>query len=74
MVLECEEGENVRRLENTGRGAGANGKLTDTEVLKSLRRTMQIWRLGGEDEVVVDVTALNAEEVAEKVGLFVNAK
>ncbi|KAK4635950.1 hypothetical protein CLAFUW4_01321 [Fulvia fulva] len=63
VVLECDEGENVRRLESEGR---KGGKLRDAEVLLEYRRKYHggIWKFGDEDELVLDVTNLAPAEAA----------
>lgn len=58
IVLDCELEENVRRLTSTKRMGGAGKKLTDPEMLRGWRERegREIFRFGGEDELVVDVT------------------
>jgi hypothetical protein len=73
VVLECEVGKNLRRLMDEGRGKG-NGKLTDPEVLLELRRTYEIWKFGGKDELVVDVTFRSPGEVAGVILDFVEGR
>lgn len=63
VVLECEEGENVRRLECVGR---TGGKLRDAEVLLEHRRKYDggVWKFGDDDEMVLDVTNVAPQEAA----------
>ena len=75
VVLECEIEENVRRLLSPGRGEVGKGKLRDEAVLRDLSETMgQIWRFGGDNEIVVDATEKSAEEVADIVLTFVKQR
>lgn len=74
IVLECEVGENVWRLISGGRGCGRNGKLTDVGVLRALRSGGEIWKFGGEDELVVDVKHLSAETSAKAIVEFLVAR
>lgn len=75
IVLECDIEENVRRLTCAGRGGCENGKLTDAGVLRGIRAGgVEIWRFGGMDEFVLDVSAISAEEVADRIAGFVRAR
>lgn len=67
VVLTCSLEENVRRLASAGREG--SGKLTDPEVLRGWRERdgREIWRFGGEDEVVIDVSSLSAGAAAERI-------
>lgn len=74
IVLECEIGENVRRLTCAGRDCGQNGKLTEEGILRALRAEAEIWKFGGQDELVVDVTHLSAEASARTIVEFLVAR
>lgn len=66
VVLECEEAENVRRLESEGR---KGGKLKDADVLLEYRRKYDggIWKFGDDDEMVLDVTSVAPIEAARMI-------
>ena len=55
--------ENLRRLSGSGRGVH-NTKLTDAEILRHIRDTEDIYHVGGELELEIDVTEKTAQEVA----------
>lgn len=76
VILECGVEENVRRLTRPERRDAAKGKLRDPEVLRAWRERegLRIWRAGGEDEIVVDVTDLPPGLVAERVWEFVRGR
>jgi hypothetical protein len=75
IILTCEEGEHLRRATSPSRlgGNGMPGKLTDVEVLKSIR-AMEVFRFHCEHELAeLDVTELSASKAAMKVKQFVDS-
>ena len=74
VILDCEEGENIRRLTMPGRGGAENGKLTDVEILRGYRRRGGKMRFGDQDEIEIDNTGLSAEDVAKRVLDFVERR
>ncbi|KAK4508413.1 hypothetical protein PRZ48_002151 [Zasmidium cellare] len=70
VVLECEFEENVRRLTAAERGGEGRTKLKDTKVLREIREQYSTWKFEEGDELVLDVTKLDAEEAAMRIKEF----
>lgn len=67
MILTCEAGENFKRAVDPGRGNGKNTKLTDIDVVRTIREQEDIFHFGGEFEMELDVTDLSPEEASRRV-------
>ncbi|KAH7166796.1 hypothetical protein DER46DRAFT_659426 [Fusarium sp. MPI-SDFR-AT-0072] len=67
IVLECEIEENIRRAINPARSRNVGAKLTDETILRPVLEKETIYRFGNENELVLDVTKLSAEEAALRI-------
>lgn len=67
VVLVCDLDENLARAAGADRGNGANTKLTDLGILRSIRESEDIFRFGDDYELELDVTRLTPSEAAAKV-------
>lgn len=70
VVLECEFGENARRLTTPTRGGEGSTKLKETKMLSEIRERYSPWKFEKEDEFVLDVTAVEVKEAAAKIKDF----
>jgi chloramphenicol 3-O-phosphotransferase len=67
IVLHCELNENLKRVVGQNRGMGSNTKLTDVDILQSIRRAEDIFRFKDEYELELDITYLTPSEAAAKI-------
>jgi len=68
VVLSCSEEENMSRAIAHGRGStGFNTKLTDLAILKRIRDTEEIFRVGDGLELDLDVTGMHADDAASAI-------
>jgi gluconate kinase len=68
VVLDCDIDENIRRLTSPGRAE--LHKLTNADVIRSLRKQHQLLKPEGCDVLLLDVTRLCAEQAAEAIHLW----
>ncbi|KAK1579586.1 uncharacterized protein LY79DRAFT_522372 [Colletotrichum navitas] len=64
IVLHCELEENLTRATGRDRGKGSNTKLTNLDILRSIREREDIFRFQDEYELELDVTQLTPSEAA----------
>lgn len=72
VILQCELGENLRRLLGSARGVH-NTKLTDSDILRHIRETEDIYHVGDQLELEIDVTHKSAHEVAGVIKEFLGS-
>ena len=63
VILQCDLEENIHRLSGSGRGVH-NTKLTDSDILRRIRDTEDIYHTGDKLELEIDVTHKPVQEVA----------
>jgi len=73
IVLECGLEENCRRITDASRGGESNTKLTDLNILRSIRNTEDIYTFGGDEELKLDVTNLSSVESAGAIAKFIGS-
>ncbi|KAF2685742.1 hypothetical protein K458DRAFT_300123 [Lentithecium fluviatile CBS 122367] len=71
IILTIDEEENCRRVVGKERREGGKAKQVNPERLKAIRREFKLLRFGTEEELVLDVTGMRAEEVAGKIARWV---
>ena len=71
IILSCDLEENMRRIQAVSRGGSTNTKLTDLDILRSVRATEDIYHFGGPMELELDITETPATAVAEKIHAFI---
>jgi len=64
IILHCQLEENLKRATGEDRGKGSNTKLTDLDILRSIREREDIFRFQDEYELELDVTQLTSSEAA----------
>ncbi|KDN69430.1 hypothetical protein CSUB01_05347 [Colletotrichum sublineola] len=67
VVLHCELEQNLTRAAGGDRDKGFNTKLTDPDILRSIREREDIFRFQDEYELELDVTQLSPGEAAAKI-------
>ena len=71
VILKCEGEENAKRMGSVERvevvRKYGKGMLLDTETLRKLRTRVDVFRFGGREELVLDVTRLSAEMAAGEI-------
>lgn len=67
VIMTCNPGENARRIVDEGRKGRNYTKLRDVEVLRSIRKQEEIFRFGGHEELVLDVTDLSPKDSAQRI-------
>lgn len=72
VILQCDLEENLRRLLGSGRGVH-NTKLTDSDILRHIRDTEDIYHVGDKLELEIDVTHKSAQEVAGIIKRFLGS-
>ncbi|KAH8883527.1 hypothetical protein GQ53DRAFT_429979 [Thozetella sp. PMI_491] len=67
VVLICDVEENAQRMAGRVRGVETSTKLADLDVLRTIRKEMQLYTFGEPDELQLDVTQLTAAEAARHI-------
>ncbi|KAK7959269.1 uncharacterized protein PG986_004123 [Apiospora aurea] len=74
VILHCALDENLRRISGEDRGAGANNtKLTDPNIVRSIREEEDIFHFHGPNEIEIDVTCRSPTEVAKMIVGHINS-
>jgi hypothetical protein len=71
VYLSLSREENVRRIAMPSRLASGARKLVDTDLLRALRDTCELFEFGDIDGLHLDVTNIDAEESARKIFDFI---
>ena len=72
VVLHCELDENLERAVGGDRGKGSNTKLTEVDVLRSIREEEDIFLFKNGNELELDITHLSPSEAAGRIHDHVN--
>jgi hypothetical protein len=64
VCLTCGAEENLRRVVSEERKCGGTTKLLDPEEVRSMRGRYELYRFGVDEELMLDVTEMAAENVA----------
>ncbi len=67
IILHCDVDENLKRIVGGDRGNGSNTKLTDLDILRSIREEQDIFHFKDGNELELDITHLSPGEAAVRI-------